>query len=525
MKKISIVLAVFLVLAIVLTACSTSSGLLLREAFVNYSALKSFESETSLAITMKNGAEELAFGSDIYTKVVDLNNSEIHFTLDPAIFAFLGLASPESADIEKKAALKLLIKDGEMFLTSNQDKVGISLGNFYEMLGTGLEEEGTAEQQAQLQEEQAQLQEEQEKAVENLQKFIKGYLQNYEFTLQNLSNKGLVNIALPNGSSVTTEHIQIELGYDELIQMLEYSLKHANAHPELFDYVAEYEEDIQGEIDQMLIDLQGMKEELANDSEAQELMNSFKLKVNAYVNPVDKQIYQLNLNVNFKLPSMEEFDPEDFTAEELEQPMLPLMMMGGYDFSISIDHKIWNHNQALSPVAIPATTYHIDDLEDEEKYQEFVTEAGEDSYLVQLMELFTGFFGGFDESEGEYYSNYMDLYLDQQKVETKDFEQELYLYQTKDKRLMVPFAFVIRQMGGEAEWDNVNRKVYAYIEGQEIIIDFKNKYKVTIDGEEKPNVLIELKDGLSYVDIEKLVEELYWFGFWDEETGSYYFSN
>jgi hypothetical protein len=525
MRKISLSLCLLLIVSIFLSACGTPSGIMLKDALVKQSVLDSYESKTSISLDVNSSVEQQLFEVELYTKVLDAMNLEYHLSANDAILDLLGIEKP--VDQKEQPTLKALVKEGEIVLTSNQDKAGISFGNVFEILEGSTGEELTEAEKEELKN----LHKNLRKAFQEL---LTNYLKEYKFPLSKIQNKGIAYVELPNGTQVSTTHIQVELTIPEVANMVEYSLQHLLNNEELqqsvIDFVIamassqnltleelsdeelkEMEEEIKQsmkeDLPKAIEEIQEFEKELAND-EMKPVVENVQLFVDTYIGGQDKEVYQQDFSVLATYTS--ELEEQGVDGEGVSAEM-PFEMKDGDTVEFKVSNKIWNHNKKLSPVELPETLFTIEDLEVMDGIEDFREVSGENSLLAQIFEQFENTFGGSDFDEELYY---LDIELDGNKalISTPQLDpQEVSVYSTKDGRLMVPLAFTISNMGGEITWDGKSKKVNAIIDDYVIQVNYKKNFEVTIDGEVYPEIKVESKNGYSYVDIVALSESLGWY--------------
>ena len=346
-------MALVLALMLIFTACASPSGLLLKEATLKQMELESFESMTTFSFDMNTFLMSNSFNLEIYAKQIDLLNSLSKFYVQPEWLALAGLqVNPSSG----KVAFDVIMKDGELIIGTSEDHVGIHFSNFLAMPeGEELPFETKEELEAWL----ATIQ-------EKVREVFKAYLAEYAFSLDHIHDLGQTSISLPNGETVETTHIQLELSLFDLLNLIHYSLEHVVADEEfqpafynmlveltlleegkvaseLADAeVAELKATLQEEINPLVQDLaDGLKEfiekELSNYEDV--MLGAFSSVIDTYIGVDDQEVYQQDYRLDFTYTAaLNELELEG--KENL--PFLP-----GDSISISLSQQIWNHNEQL----------------------------------------------------------------------------------------------------------------------------------------------------------------------------------
>src|SRR5690625_4542345 len=124
MKKYSI-LAFIVAIMMVVSACSTSAGLLLKEAAIKQIELESFEGKSSLSVSIDTTSMENTFKIGMDTKQVDLLNSAVDFHIGSDLLALAGVEL--GSDVGDQVTLSIISKDGDSIISTPKDDIGIEL--------------------------------------------------------------------------------------------------------------------------------------------------------------------------------------------------------------------------------------------------------------------------------------------------------------------------------------------------------------------------------------------------------------
>lgn len=522
MKKLS-VLALVLALTLAVTACASPSGLLLREATVKQMDLESYESMTTFSFDVNSLLMKNSFSFDVYAKQVDLLNTLTEIYVGQDLLALAGFELKPATN--GKVALELIMKDGEMIVSSSEDHVGIQLMNMLEMPGAELNSL-PFESKEELEEWILTLQ-------DKFREIFKAYLADYDFSLEQIHDQGQKMIDLPNGDNVNTQHIQVELSALDLVNMLHYSLNHFVDDEEfqeafytmLVDMtlleegktasdipaseLANMREAMQTEINpavkEMAAELETLiSEELSEQEQA--LVDSASFVVDTYIGVDDKEIYQMD----YRLDLMYSEELSELDMEEMQDiPLLP-----GDSFSFVMSQQIWNHNKALDPISVPSQLIPMEKIMEMKNVDEFKEVAGENSLLAQIAEHAMSFMGG---SAGDF--GFVELKVDENKIETIDGEEAVQIY-LKDGQLMAPLALVSEAMGAGVMWIPDTHYIIVATDEHYLRVETANNYTVSLNGEIRSDIMVEIIDGTSYVNVRAYAEALGWTVIWMEETNS-----
>ncbi|MGO4888763.1 copper amine oxidase N-terminal domain-containing protein [Anaerobacillus sp. MEB173] len=512
MKKYS-VLALFVALAMVITACTSPAGLLLKEATMKQLELDSFEAKSTISVDIDTAEMEDSFVLEAYTKQVDMLNSVVDFYVEGDLLSLAGLEVQPNED--GKVSLQIISKDGNSILASKEDDIGLQLADLSMMeeeLGEGEFEQFIVTIQ------------------DAVREFVKAYVDDYGYTLNDIVNHGQVTIQLPNGQSVNTNHIEVSLSVVEVIEMLQYSLNHFIENDELQetfystflglplmmgDTASEDAQLSEEELQEMLESIQAegnaalkgfvdsleeMKQEFLLENE--ELLNDLvTISYHTYIGVNDKQTYQteLSLQINYT---------EELADQEIEE-LQSLPFAPGDSIKLTSKDQYWNHNKQLDPITVPSQLVTMEELM--ENIDEFKAMAGENSLLAQIAELLT--------SAGNF--GFIELKINENKAETMTGEVDAHLY-IKNGQTMAPLALVSESIGADVVWLADTRQIIVAGNGHflEVQLSGLNKHTVTFDGEVRSDIFVEVINGTSYVNVRAYAEAMGWTLLWIPETKS-----
>lgn len=504
-----------------LAACTSSSGLLLKESTLKQMELESFEGKSTLAVDIDTTSMNQSFEVEMDTKQVDLLNSVVDFQVGTDLLALLGLHVEPTND--GSVTLSMISKDGESIITSSEDDIGIQLSDISaeEEFGIGNEEE----------------------YVEFLTSFqdilhqlMEDYLENYDFSLNHIESHGEVLIDLPNGESMNTEHIEVELSGAEILDMLHYSLSHFLENEELQEqFFKEFsnlqllmldfvnmneeisEEEIQEELQMIETELTSAIEELVitleefqseHVAENEDMLNDFaSVSLDTYIGVDDTETYQMEYATEFTFTE----ELADLILEDTNEP-LPFSI--GDSITLSSKDQIWNHNQDVGPIEVPDELITPDMLMELESVEDFKEIAGEDALFSQIAEQLAPLF-----EAGEF--GFIELKVNENKAETIEGEVDTHLY-IDDGQLMAPLALVSEQLGADVQWLEETRQIIVDNHNNVLEIDVQSRSDNTVklNGEVSHDIHVEVIDGTSYVNVRNYAESMGWTVMWMDETHS-----
>ncbi|HHY73607.1 MAG TPA: hypothetical protein GX497_10375 [Bacillus bacterium] len=397
MKK-QVLLILMVVLSLVLTACTTSSGTLLKEATAKQLELKSFESSSTFFVDIDTAFLKKRLELDMDTKQIDTFNSKVDFHVGANLLALAGLKVQPNKD--GIVTFSLISKNGESILGTSQDEIGIQLSNNTAMLEDAFGE-GKGEDFNVL------VLTMQDAMRELMKEYIKDY--GYTFNSNQIKNNGDVTIVLPNGKRIETEHVEIEMTALDAVEMLQYSLNYFLENKEFQDYfydsISELptmvsafapakeidSTEIQAGLDKMKVELNSAIKDLISKLENvkttylleyKEELNEFaKINLGMYIGKEDKETYQTTfaLQLNYT-KAVADLDLEGLKG----LPLVP-----GDSITISSVDQYWNHNKKLEPIKVPSRLVSMEELSQMEDVGEELKEiAGEDSLIAQMAEFF-----------------------------------------------------------------------------------------------------------------------------------------
>ncbi|RKD25874.1 hypothetical protein BEP19_02780 [Ammoniphilus oxalaticus] len=521
MRKFSI-MALVLAMMLVVSACSSSSGLLLKEATLKQLDLESFQASSTITVDIDSALFKNAFKVEMDTKQVDYWNTSSDIKLDASLLALAGV---DVAPGQETVTLSLLTHNGDTIVTSSQDQKGIVLSSTSELLadefGEGKEE---------------QFQELFLSVKDIFTDLIKDYIEDYSYSFDQIESHGNVNITLPNSKTVTTEHIEVQLSVVDLIDMLQYSLTYFLDNKEMQDSFYEAiaalpelvmplvegtdEEINPAELKDALINEArpeinaGIKEFIAQLEEFkttpllanEEVANNFaRLSLHSYVDPKDKETYQTEFELTLKYTDeLAQLDLEGMKGA----PFLP-----GDSITISAKDQYWNHNGKIDPIKVPNQLVSMEELVELESVEDAKAVLGENSLLARLAEPFINM-GALD-------FGYIELKVDENKAETMDGEFDLSMY-INNGQTMAPIAAIGERLGADVTWDPNTKQITVAANDHlvQVTVEQVKNNAVTVDGAVRSDLFVDVENGTSYVNIRAFAEALDWEVLWVEETRS-----
>ncbi len=514
MKKFSM-LILLLTFVLIVSACTSQGGLLLKEAALKQMELESFEGKSTLTVDINMAEMKNVFELELDTKQVDMLNSVVDIHMNGDLLALAGLDLPINGD--EKVTLSLISKNGDSIITTSKDDIGVKFSDMSTILEDGTTEEEFEQIFVSIQ--------------DKFKDIMKDYLEDYSFSLNQIESHGQVSLQLPNGESVLTEHIEINFTVLELIEMLQYSINHLLEN----DHIQESVFETMVELQLRTGDVTGMEEEI-NPEELQEvydmlstefttameefvsvleeaktnylsdyedIFNDFtKLSANTYIGVNDKETYQVEYELEFTYT-------DEIAALEIEE--LNNLFAPGDSIKISSKDQIWNHNKTTGPIDVPNQLVLLDELMELESIEDFKAIAGEDSLLALLVEQLAPLF-----QIGEF--SFVEFHVDDNKAFTMEEEFDVKLY-IKNGQLMVPLALVGEQMGAEVTWIEETRQII--VEGYGHLLDVNvAANSVTFDGESRSDIVVDVINGTSYINVRPFAESMGWTVLWIEEIRS-----
>jgi len=520
MKKYSII-ALLLTMMMIVSACTSSSGLLLKEATLKQLDFNSFEASSTMTVDIDSAEFKDVFKIEMDTKQIDYLNSSSDIRIGSDLLALMGVDVKPG---QENVTISLISHNGDTILTTSEDKKGLLLSDtsalLAEELGEGKQEEF---QQVFL-------------SVKDIfTDLIKDYIDDYSYSLNQIESHGNVNITLPNGKTVTTEHIEVQLSVLDLIDMLQYSLTYFLDNNEMQD---SFYEAIAG-LPELVMPLVEVDEEIDTDEVKASLSNEIRPEVNAaikdfisqldewketpllknekvanefarlslhyYINPKDKQTYQSEFDLTLKYT-------EDLAQLELEG-MKEAPFVPGNSITISTKDQYWNHNGKIDPIQVPGQLISMDELAEMEGVEDLKAALGESSLLARLAEPFIGM-AVFD-------NGFVELKVDENKAETMDGEFDLDMY-ISNGQTMTSIMAISERIGAEVSWNPDTKQIILEANDHLLIVTVKEPKNnvVTVDGEVHSDLFVDVVNGTSYVNIKEFAEALDWEVMWVEETRS-----
>ena len=238
-------------------------------------------------------------------------------------------------------------------------------------------------------------------------------------------------------------------------------------------------------------------------SDYEDIFNDFtKLSANTYIGVNDKETYQVEYELEFTYT-------DEIAALEIEE--LNNLFAPGDSIKISSKDQIWNHNKTTGPIDVPNQLVLLDELMELESIEDFKAIAGEDSLLALLVEQLAPLF-----QIGEF--SFVEFHVDDNKAFTMEEEFDVKLY-IKNGQLMVPLALVGEQMGAEVTWIEETRQII--VEGYGHLLDVNvAANSVTFDGESRSDIVVDVINGTSYINVRPFAESMGWTVLWIEEIRS-----
>ncbi|UUZ83319.1 hypothetical protein LJK88_05290 [Paenibacillus sp. P26] len=287
MKKIS---AMVLAGLLILTGCS-SNTLLVAESFKKTMDTSSFESKTSISLSVHFPENANVPLDDNRKPVMDLlkngivvdtirkNDRESHITIsanNPA-----PILSSELWPYPTAPSFDLYINGNDLLVKSSVDKKFLALASEADNPLDSV----TSEQMKQL---------------------LKAFVNQYEFNPQHLEKIGQEKITLPDASVSDTTHIRISLDIQEAKDMAVYTVESLSRFEGLKDLPSLLPADAQKDVDVAKIrkDLSDMAQQLKswNMDELKKNGLDGKLQLNLWIDK-DNQIVQDETNIDLRLPN------------------------------------------------------------------------------------------------------------------------------------------------------------------------------------------------------------------------------
>lgn len=506
MKKFSFFALVVAVMMII-SACSTQAGLLLKQSTLKQLEVESFEGSSTVSFDIDTQMYKNTFDIQVDTKQIDMFNTVVDIHIPSNLLLLAGV------EVEDGLTVSIISKDGDSLIGFPQDDIGFSLATMDEAFEGLIEEE----------------KEKVEQLIVTLQEAMielaKQYIQDFNFSLKHIENHGNVKVTLPNGEKVDTTHVEVKLDALEALDLLHYSFTYFLENesfqqsfyetiaqlPQMFGDLGEVEEEIDFDIEEIKEEMNSAIALIASELEmvrtdleehADMISELATVSLHSYIGK-DKETYKtefiFNIAYTEKIANLQ--------LEELEGlPFAP-----GDSITISTEDYMWNHNKTVAPIELPSRIITMDELNEVEDAEGFKQLVGEDTIIAQLADEFEAFFGSF----GGY--GFVDLYLDEKKAYTMNGEFDVSVY-VKNGQTMVPLKFIAEELGSEVTWVPETRDII--VEGNGHIIEIDKDRTVMVDGQVTKNIHIDIINGTSYVNVRAFAEAMDWTVIWDSELNS-----
>ncbi|WLR50643.1 copper amine oxidase N-terminal domain-containing protein [Bacillus tianshenii] len=474
MKKL---LFVMVSLLLMLVGCSSTNPSL-KEVYMNSMKYESFESKMTLSVNADVKGAEL---EEQEKQILDMLKSGITMEQKQAnaeeAYMKLTLVNDQPLrdmgywSAEEQAALEILVKGQKVFMKTSADPY------YYEVDTTEAEGYNASAMQMSMAD--------QKKLREFMKGALEDYMMQFDYTIENINDKGWKNIQTPEGYE-KVRMVEVQFDINNILDFASYTLGN----------LAEYEK-----LDQLVKDFMAFMPEEAGMPSDEELTEGIQevrngmLQAKAYVDGFTEESLEemAGMDIDFKAVSEVGLSKEKkYLASEdttISLSVTDRESGEGVDAEINIDSLVWNVG---GQVDLPKVQRAIN-VEELAQDLDRVKALPDETPVKQLL---------MKEFSAEFIVNETFATLGTEWVELPQATYE------KNGEVMVPIANVTDWLNGKLKWNGKDQSFKVQIGKKNM--DFKvGSKEVKVNGKKLMMTSpVELKNGTSFVPVSFIAEQI-----------------